>query len=155
MTKARNPILLAAALGAVLLAAPAATLSAQPVSDTVEAGYWSYKIRKFGITLDTDYYCVKPNEVDRFFSGPCNRHHICRYPTRQVAGGKARFVGTWTSKNDTSKTANIEATGTYTTRRFTLQTKSTRGTDGTPIPALTLDAQWLGETCKPGAKVPH
>ena len=35
--------------------------------------------------------------------------------------------------------ANIEAAGTYSPRRFTLQTKSTRGTDGTPIPALEFD----------------
>lgn len=153
MTKGRAiPLLFAAAL---LLGAPAAVQSAQPVSDTVEAGYWSYKIKKFGITFDTDYYCVKPENVDRFFSGPCNRHHICRYPTRQVAGGKARFVGQWISKNDTSKTASIEASGTYAPRRFTLTTKPTKGTDGTPIPALVLEAQWLGETCKPGAKTPY
>ena len=148
----RNALMIAAAatLGAGLIALPAA--SAPQPADTVLPGYWEYKVKGFGLTLDTEYWCVRADQIDKFFTGPCNRHHTCTYPTRQVGGSKARFVGYWTNKE--GKRANIEVAGDFSPKRFTLRSKPTRGTNGAPIPALTLDARWLGETCKAGAKTP-
>jgi len=137
------------ALGLGLCALPAA--SAQP--ETVRAGYWEYKVKALGLTVDTELWCVRDDQIDKFFTGPCNRHHTCVYPTRQVGGGKARFAGYW--QNDDGKRAHVEAAGEYAPTRFTLRTKATKGTNGAPIPALTLDAKWLGETCRPGAKTPR
>ena len=136
---------------ALIVVAPGASLNAASPA-TVRAGYWEYKIKAGPITVDTEYWCVKPAQIDKFFNGPCNRHHTCVYPTRVVADGKARFAGYW--QNDEGKRANIDASGTYNETRFILKTKPTRGTNGIPIPGMTIDAKWLGETCKPGAKTP-
>lgn len=153
-TRPRNPLVrafAAAALTLAVLAAPAATLHAQPPT-TIQAGYWEYKVKTLGITIDTEYWCVREDQIDKFFNGPCNRHHTCVYPTRIVGGGKAQFKGYW--QNGDGERANVEAAGDYTPQRFVLRTKATRGTNGAPIPAMTLDAKWLGATCKAGAKTP-
>jgi hypothetical protein len=149
----RSSLMLAAAsaLGAAMLALPAA--SATQPAQTVLPGYWEYRVKLLGATIDTEMWCVREDQIDKFFTGPCNRHHTCVYPTREVGGGKARFVGYWQNKE--GKRANVEAAGDYAPKRFTLRSKATRGTNGAPIPALTLDARWLGETCKPGAKTPR
>ena len=143
--------LFAAALASALLAAPLSASS--QTTDTILPGYWEYKVKLLGATIDTEMWCVRDDQIDKFFSGPCNRHHTCVYPTRNVANGKASFAGYW--QNDEGKRANVQAAGEYTAKRFTLRTKATRGTNGVPIPAMTLDAKWLGATCKPGAKTPR
>jgi len=151
MTTAR-PIA-AAALALAVLAAPGAALQAAPqTADTILPGYWEYRVKALGLTVDTEMWCVKDDQIDKFFNGPCNRHHKCVYPTRVVGDGKARFAGYW--QNDEGKRANVQASGEYSPKRFVLRTKATRGTNGVPIPAMTLDAKWLGATCKPGAKTP-
>ena len=145
--------LAAAALAFAVLAAPGASLHAAPqTTDTILPGYWEYKVKLLGATIDTEMWCVKDDQIDKFFNGPCNRHHTCVYPTRVVGGGKARFAGYW--QNDDGKRANVRAAGEYSPKRFVLRTQATRGTNGAPIPAMTLDAKWLGATCKPGAKTP-
>lgn len=152
MRLSRLSLIIAAAstLGAMTLALPA---SSAPQTDTVLPGYWEYKVKLLGATIDTEMWCVRDDQIDKFFTGPCNRHHTCVYPTRQVANGKARFVGYWQNKE--GQRASIEVAGDYTPKRFVLKNKPTRGTNGAPIPALTLDARWLSETCKPGAKTPR
>lgn len=148
----RIAALFAPAALAMALLAPSASVNAA-AAPTVNAGYWEYKIKAFGVTVGTEYWCVKPDQVDKFFNGPCNRHHTCTYPTRQVANGKARFIGTWKKNNDGDIT-NVDASGDYTPTRFTLKTKATMGSNGVPIPPMTVDAKWQGATCKPGAKTP-
>lgn len=140
---------LAAAPGARLQAAPQ---TPAPQAQTILPGYWEYKVKLLGATIDTEMWCVREDQIDKFFSGPCNRHHKCVYPTRVVGDGKASFGGYW--QNDEGKRANVQAAGEYSPKRFVLRTKATRGTNGAPIPAMTLDAKWLGATCKPGAKTP-
>jgi hypothetical protein len=153
MTLRRTSLMIAAAcaMGAAVIALPAA--SAQSPADTVLAGYWEYKVKTLGLTIDTEYWCVRDDQIDKFFTGPCNRHHTCVYPTREVGGGKARFAGYWQNKE--GKRASVEVAGDFSAKRFTLRSKPTRGTNGVPIPAMTLDARWLGATCKPGAKTPR
>jgi len=143
-----SALCLSAALGLT-----AASTHAQSQDTTIFPGYWEYRIKAAGLTVDTQFWCVKPDQVDKFFTGPCNRHHTCVYPVREVGDGKARFEGYW--MNDDGKRANISASGTYTLRQFILRTRATRGTNGVPIPPLTLEANWRGETCKPGARTPR
>lgn len=146
-------LLVAAALGGAVIALPAASAPAGQSATSVLPGYWEYKVKGFGLTLDTEYWCVREDQIDKFFTGPCNRHHTCVYPTREISGSKARFVGYW--QNDEGKRSNVEVAGDFSPKRFTLRSKPTRGTNGMPIPGMTLDARWLGETCKAGAKTPR
>ena len=71
-----------------------------------------------------------------------------------MANGKARFVGTW-KKNSDGDITKVDASGDYSPTRFTLKTKGTTGSNGYWIPPMTVEARWLGATCKPGAKTPN
>ena len=150
MTFVRQRLTVAAVLAAALLAAPLHASSQTTTTDTILPGYWEYRVKLLGATIDTEMWCVRDDQIDKFFSGPCNRHHTCVYPTRVVGGGKARFAGYW--QNDEGKRANVQASGEYSPRRFTLRTTATRDTNGAPIPAMTLAANWLGATCKPAGR---
>ncbi len=144
------------ALGAfalvVLAIAPGAALHAQQPSAEAKAaittGLWKYETKVLGLTIDTDEKCVGPADVDKFFTGPCNKGYTCEYPVREVAGGKARFQGTWLSRR--GQTANITADGTYSAKRFELNAHGT-ATNGLPI-AATLTATWQSATCPEDAK---
>lgn len=134
----------AAATGAALLAIPASAQNAEKV----RPGYWEYAYRIAGIKVSTEHKCVKPSEIDKvFFAGPCNRHHKCVYPVREIGDGKARYEGTWTDKR--GRVATIKASGTYTDTNFKLKA-SGRTTTGIPM-AVTMDAKWVGATCPAGA----
>lgn len=130
-----------------LMAIPA--LAQSSADERVRPGYWEYTTRIAGIPVDTEKKCVKPNEIDKvFFAGPCNRHHRCDYPVREVKDGKMRFDGTWTDKR--GRVAKVKASGDYTPTTFKL---NARGTTTTGIPmAVTMDAKWKGATCPAGVK---
>ena len=127
-----------AAAGA-LLSVPAVAANAE--QDKIRPGYWEYAYKVAGIRVSTEKKCIKPNEIDKaFFQGPCNRHHRCEYPVKQVENGKAQFDGTWTDKR--GRVARVKADGTYTETRFDLKA---RGTTTTGIPmSVTMNAKWLG-----------
>lgn len=134
----------AALTGAALLAIPAFAQNAEKV----RPGYWEYAYKVAGIRVSTEHKCVKPSEIDKvFFAGPCNRHHKCVYPVREIGDGKARYDGTWTDKR--GRVARIKASGTYTETSFKLKA-SGKTTTGIPM-AATMDAKWVGATCPAGA----
>ena len=137
--------LIAVGLALAFLGGPAA-LHAQPATppDAVLPGYWSYKTRFLGITVDNEKKCVKPDEVDKFFTAPCNRHHICSYPIRVVGNGRARFEGTWQDKKYKRKPVAVKATGTYQPKEFTVRAQALGL-------SATLEAKWLAATCPAGA----
>lgn len=127
-----------AAAGA-LLSVPASAANAE--QDKIRPGYWEYAYKVAGIRVSTEKKCIKPNEIDKaFFQGPCNRHHRCEYPVKQVADGKAAFDGTWTDKR--GRVAHVKANGTYTDTTFNLKAKGTT-TTGIPM-SVTMNAKWLG-----------
>ena len=126
-----------AAAGAAMLAVPAAAANAEKI----RPGYWEYAYKIAGIRVSTEKKCIKPEEIDKvFFAGPCNHHHRCEYPVREVADGKARFDGTWTDKR--GRVARVKADGTYTDTRFDLKAKGTT-TTGIPM-SVTMNAKWIG-----------
>jgi hypothetical protein len=147
--------LLIAALAASALAAPATTASAQPAPTPAQApaaaeaatpilpGYWDYTTRMLGIPVDHKKKCLNADEVEDFLTRPCNRHHTCVYPTKQVGGGKLLLDGYWQNKE--GKRARVRATGTYSPKAFTIRANGT-STQGIPIGA-TLQAKWLGAEC--------
>ena len=136
------------ALAALAAAAVAAVAIAQPVAQpaaetTILPGYWSYKAKTLGITVDDKKRCLSEAEVDDFLAKPCNRHHTCVYPVKQVGNGKIRLEGYWQNKE--GKRANVKASGSYTPKHFTMEAKGT-AIGGIPIGA-TIDANWLSATC--------
>ena len=139
----------AIALLAALALAPAASLRAQTggraPGDTITQGYWKYEssILFFG---DTDYRCVGPEDVAKFFDGPCKKHTTCTYPTKQVGGGKAKYVGYWTDRH--GKRTDVRAEGTYSPKKFELNAHIA----GIPLGGKII-ATWQSATCPAGA--PH
>lgn len=127
----------AATAAGALLAVPAAADNAEKI----RPGEWEYTYKVAGIKVGSEKKCIKPNEIDKtFFAGPCNRHHRCEYPVREVGGGKAKYDGTWTDKR--GRVAKIKADGTYTDTTLNLKA---RGTTTTGIPmAVTMNAKWVG-----------
>ncbi len=136
---------LAGALAGGLIALPA--LAGDP-PDKIRPGYWEYAYKVLGITVSTEYKCVKPSEIDKvFFAGPCNHHHRCEYPVREIGDGKARFEGTWTDKR--GRVAHVKADGSYTDTRFDLKASGTT-TTGIPM-AVTMNAKWVSDKCPSAA----
>ena len=140
------------ALLAALALAPAAALHAQQPSAEAKAaistGYWKFETKLLGLTVDSEFKCVEPADLDNFFAGPCNKGHTCTYPVREVEGGRGRRQGFWDDRG--GKRANVSANGTYSAKRLELNASGTL-TNGLPL-ALTLLANWQAETCPAGAK---
>jgi hypothetical protein len=132
---------IAAAAGVLTAGALTAIPAMAHNAQKVQPGYWEYTYKVAGIRVGSEKKCIKPDEIDKvFFAGPCNRHHKCVYPVREVADGKARYVGTWTDKR--GRVANIKADGTYSDTTLKL---NARGTTTTGIPmAVTMNAKWVG-----------
>ena len=78
------------ALALFLLPAP---LCAQPETYGVTPGYWEIKTDWLGLYVRTERYCLAPERISKFLSGPCNHNYKCDYPIQEVGGGKAHFEG--------------------------------------------------------------
>ena len=137
---------LALAFAAAAAAATGAVVGAPALAqgpDKIRPGMWEYAYKAAGIPIGKERKCIKPTEIDKsFFQGPCNRHHRCEYPVKEVADGKARFDGTWTDKR--GRVARVKADGTYTDTTFNLKATGTT-TTGIPM-SVTMNAKWVG-TC--------
>lgn len=142
--KMNRRLALAAAAGVAaagaLLSPPA--IAANASAEKIRPGQWEYVYKVAGIRVSSEKKCIKANEIDKaFFQGPCNRHHRCEYPVKQVANGKAAFDGTWTDKR--GRVAHVKADGTYTETTFNLKAKGTT-TTGIPM-SVTMNAKWIGD----------
>lgn len=132
-------------LAALAVLGPAAALRAQPVNDAspLQPGWWEFKTKVLGLTVESDKRCIDAEDVAKFMTGPCNRHHTCTYPVKEFANGKALFDGYWQDKK--GRRAKVRATGNYTLKTFNLDAKGTT-TQGIPM-AATMNARWLSATC--------
>lgn len=135
------------------LAAPSAAPVAQGRTTTILPGYWESTSRiSFGISSsDTDRKCVRAHEIDRFFSGPSNRHYTCDYPVREVANGHARFEGTCRSKS--GRVVQVAVSGTYAPEEFELSGRLRTRIAGLSVaPTGSIRAHRLSATCPAGAE---
>lgn len=152
----KRPILIAAAIAALGGAVTAGAVLAQPAAsqtDTILPGYWEYtnKIQFLVSNSSVEKRCVKPADIEKFFSGPSNRHYKCVYPTRVVGDGKAKFEGVCTDKR--GRKAYVTAQGTYSPKAFTLNAKIKTSIIGLPVtPTGSISARYLGPTCPADAK---
>lgn len=107
----RAPIILAA----LLVAGPAA--AAAPL---IQPGYWesTNKVLSPIRTSKVERRCITPAEVEKFMSGPSNRHYKCTYPTNVMRDGVIRLKGSCVSKK--GRKVQVEGSGTYSPTAFKL-----------------------------------
>jgi hypothetical protein len=138
--------------GLVMAASPSA---AQPhpagpePATKVRPGYWRYetKVSIFGGGSETK--CLKAAEIERFMFNPCNSHHNCTYPVKQVGGGRMHLEGQWVEKKKGTKIP-ITADGTYTQTTLAM-TAHIKILGGIPVTGQ-IKGTWLSDSCPPGAK---
>jgi len=137
-----------AALMGLAAMLPMQAASAGRDENRILPGYWEYTNRLDFLFTDTktEKRCVKPADVDKFLSGPSNRHYSCDYPTRVVGDGKASFKGVCRDKR--GREARVSAAGTYSPKAFHLDATLGTSIGGLPIsPTASVDAKWLAADC--------
>lgn len=103
-----------------LLLALAVTAPAAAAAPPIETGYWESTNRLISPIQQskTEKRCITPADVDKFMSGPSNRHYACTYPTKVISGGKIRLKGTCVSKK--GRKVAVQGQGSYTPTSFNL-----------------------------------
>ncbi|MBX3486224.1 DUF3617 family protein [Phenylobacterium sp.] len=140
--------LLAPAL-ALALAAPAAHAAA-----TITPGYWESTNRLLSPIRQskTEKRCITPAEVDKFLSGPSNRHYACTYPTRVFAGGQIRLKGTCVSKK--GRKVAVQGTGSYSPDSFSLTAEIATEFLGLDVVGkASTEARRIGDACPSPAEI--
>lgn len=140
--------------GAALLAFPSSGPQAQAVSGTPQPGYWEYTTRAVGQT-DTETRCVRPSEIDRFFSGLSTRRYDCNYPTKVVANGQARFEGTCVSRGRSGRRLRVRLAGPYAADSFQFDGAVSMRIGGgiwTPYIPGSVRARRISATCPANAE---
>lgn len=138
--------------GAVMLAAPSASLQAQANEDTVLPGYWEYTTSALG-QRDTETKCVRPSEISRFFGGLSTRRYQCTYPTRVVGNGNARFEGNCVGTKD-GRRVRVRLNGPYAPESFSFRGGASIRAAGvwTPFIPATITARRIAAVCPANAE---
>lgn len=138
-------------VGLVGLAAPAA---AAPT--TIQPGYWESTNRLLSPIRQTktEKRCITPADVEKFLSGPSNRHYTCKYPTRVFADGNIRLKGTCASKK--GRKVAVTGQGSYTLTSFNLTAEIATEFLGLDVAGkASTEARRIGDVCpSPEPKAP-
>ena len=135
-----------AAFGAMLAAAGTAAASAS--DGKPQPGYW--EVTNVATLLfsskKVERRCLVASEINKFMTGPSNRHYACSYPTRAVGDGAIRLKGSCATKK--GQVALITAQGTYSPTTFRLKASLSTKIGGIPLAGTaTTDARRLGDSC--------
>ena len=108
------------AMSASVLSLAAVSAPALAQEQTILPGYWDVtnKVSAIISQTKTEKRCITPADVEKFMSGPSNRHYTCTYPTKVFSGGKIRLKGTCVSKKQ--RKVEVQGTGAYTPTSFNL-----------------------------------
>ena len=138
-----------AALGTTTVhAAAARAAEGKPIP-----GYWEVTNTTTVLisSKKTERRCLVASEINKFLTGPSNRHYDCTYPSRSVGGGKIVLKGSCATKK--GQVANVTAQGTYSPTTFKLNATLSTKLGGIPLSgANTTVAKRLGDTCPADAK---
>lgn len=134
-----------AAFGGMMAVAGGA---AQAADGKPQPGYW--EVTNTATLLFTskkvEQRCLVASEINKFMTGPSNRHYTCTYPTRQVGGGYISLKGSCATKK--GQVALITAKGTYSPTTFKLNATLSTKIGGIPLSgAATTNAKRMGDTC--------
>jgi hypothetical protein len=144
---------------AFLLAGAIACLAAGPAlcaASPIQPGYWESTNRLLSPIKQTktERRCITPADVDKFVSGPSNRHYACTYPTKVFAGGRITLKGTCVSKKG-HKVA-VQGAGSYTPTSFDLTAEIATEFLGLDITGkASTEARRIADTCPPPEPKPE
>ena len=132
-----------ALLLSLALAGPAAA-----AQTAIQPGYWESTNKLLSPIRQTsvEKRCITPADVDKFMSGPSNRHYVCTYPTKVIQGGKITLKGTCVSKK--GRKVAIAGAGDYTPTSFNLTADVAVEFAGIDIPGrASTQARRIGDVC--------
>jgi hypothetical protein len=136
--------------GPALALACLATGPALAAATPIQPGYWESTNRLLSPIKQTktERRCITPADVDKFVSGPSNRHYACTYPTKVFSGGKITLKGTCVSKKG-HKVA-VQGAGSYTPTSFDLTAEIATEFLGLDITGkASTEARRIADTCPP------
>lgn len=116
----------------------------------IQPGYWESTNRLLSPIKQssTEKRCITPADVEKFMSGPSNRHYACTYPTKVFSGGKITLKGTCVSKK--GRKIAVQGTGAYTPTSFDLTAEIAAEFLGLDIVGkASTEARRIGDTCPP------
>ena len=134
-------------LAPILLVALAVTGPAAAQS-AIDPGYWESTNRVLSPIRSTkvEKRCITPADVDKFMSGPSNRHYACTYPTKVIQGGKIALKGSCVSKG--GRKVAVEGAGAYTRSSFSLTADIATEWAGIPIAGkASTEARRIADAC--------
>lgn len=146
MTRLTVPL----ALAPLFLAAALCAGAAQAAQPPIQPGYWesTNKLLSPIKQSKTERRCITPADVDKFVSGPSNRHYACTYPTKVFSGGKIALKGTCVSKK--GRKVAVKGAGAYTPTSFTLTAEIATEFLGLDITGkASTDARRIADVCPP------
>ena len=132
----------------LLMSAPSAATPPQAPAGQPQPGYWEYTTSVLGVR-DTEQKCVRPSEINRFFSGLSTRRWRCTYPVRQVGDGQARFEGTCEDRK--GRRVNVRLNGPYETESFRFN-GGAQLARGTPYIPASITARRIAAQCPANAE---
>ena len=139
----------AVALGllAGMTALPA--LAQQP--KLINPGYWDVTYHYLGFLNKTEKWCIRPKDIDKFLSGPCNHIYHCTYPYHSLGDGKMAFKGDIAGHDELYHCAGG---GTYSATTLHMSVTCHGHWHIVPVPNATAstDATFIGDTCPASAK---
>ncbi len=132
---------------ALLVAPPGA--SAQTYG--VNPGYWEIRTDWLGLIVKTERYCVPPDRISKFLSGPCNHNYRCDYPIQKVADGKAYFEGDIRGRGEAY---HVRGGGEYSATSMDMRMSGSGHWHILPIvsASASVKARFLAAECPAGAK---
>ena len=114
----------------------------------IQPGYWESTNRLISPIkqTSTEKRCITAADVEKFLSGPSNRHYACTYPTRVFSGGRIRLKGSCVSK--TGHKMAVEGAGVYTPTSFNLTAEVAMVFLGLDIAGkASTEARRIGDVC--------
>lgn len=134
----------------VVLLALAAASPALAAPQAIQPGYWESTNRLLSPIRQksVERRCITPADVEKFMSGPSNRHYTCTYPTKVIADGKIVLKGACRSKK--GRKVAVQGQGDYTPTSFSLTAEIATEFLGLDIAGkASTEAHRIGDTCPP------
>ena len=137
-------------IAAVALAAPAASALADSPYP-INPGTWEVRTLFLGLVGGSERWCVKPQDISKFLSGPSNHIYHCTYPVNTAGDGALHFDGACVDKK--GQEIKLRGHGDYTPTTLHMTAEGSTQYMGIPISGdATVVGHFLSEECPEGAK---
>ena len=137
-------------IAAVALAAPAASALADSPYP-INPGTWEVRTLFLGLVGGSERWCVKPQDISKFLSGPSNHIYHCTYPENVTANGQLRFKGTCEDKHGYA--GHLQGDGGYTPTTLHMKASGAFKFHGFMLPgSASIQGHFVSEDCPPGVK---